>query len=131
MRIAEECAAERGSGEAREKVTIDGHDWEGGVFYGSGIESIRIPSTLKMLERRTFYGCESLKSAYIAEGVERVGEECFFESGIEEIALPGTLAEICKSAFTKCSCLKTVWVQEGCALDVRKYVGKDVEVRRK
>ena len=84
-----------------------------------------------MLERRTFYGCENLKSAYIAEGVELVGEECFFESGIEEIALPGTLAEICKSAFTKCSCLKTIWVREGCALDVRKYVGKDVEVQRR
>ena len=114
-----------------EKVAIDEHDWEGGVFYGSGVESVRIPSTLKRLERRTFYGCENLKSVYIPEGVERVGEECFFESGIERIALPGTLTEIGEKAFYGCDSLTTVWVEEGCALDVEKYVGKDVEVQRR
>ena len=45
--------------------------------------------------------------------------------------LPSTLMEIDGLAFDGCSKLKTVWVEEGCALDVRKYVDQNVEVRCK
>ena len=45
--------------------------------------------------------------------------------------LPGTLMEICENAFNDYGNLKTVWVEENCALDVRRYVGKDVELHYK
>ena len=63
--------------------------------------------------------------------MECIGEKCFKESGVEEITLPSTLKEMGENVFKDCNNLKTIWVGEGCALDVRKYVGKDVEVRRK
>ena len=45
--------------------------------------------------------------------------------------LPSTLKEISGNAFDDCLILKTVLVEDGCAVDVRKHVGDNVEVRRK
>ena len=44
---------------------------------------------------------------------------------------PWTPREIDKDALYWCDGLRTVWVEEGCTLDVRKYVGQNVEVRSK
>ena len=44
-----------------EKEIINGHNWEGGVFYESAIESIALPSTLKRIEKETFSWCQNLK----------------------------------------------------------------------
>ena len=101
------------------------------AFYGSAIESIRLPSTLKKLEAEMFSGCTDLRSINIPSGVEHIEENCFKNSGIEEITLPGTIKEINEYAFWLCRSLRTVWVEEGCALDVRKYVGQNVEVHSK
>ena len=85
---------------------------------------------MKRIEGWTFNLCENLKSVEIPNGVECIEEFCFASSGIEEITLPSTLKEISEKAFDRTS-LRTVFVEEGCALDVRKYVGQNVEVRRK
>lgn len=92
------------------------------AFYGSAIESITLPSTLKMIEEYTFFECKSLKSIEIPEGVECVEKECFSSSGIEEIMLPSMLMEIDGLASDGCSKLKTVWADEGYTIDIRKYV---------
>ena len=113
-----------------EEEPIDGSACRGEAFRDTAIESIRLPSTLKRIEYRAFNCCESLRSIEIPSGVECIGERCFCESGIEEITLPSTLKEIGVWAFDRTS-LKTVFVEEGCALDVRKYVGQNVEVRPK
>ena len=55
----------------------------------------------------------------------------FQNSGIEEITLPATLKSLYAYTFSDCRNLKTVWVERGCALDVRKYVGSNVDVRQK
>ena len=39
--------------------------------------------------------------------------------------------EIGENAFNACGNLKTVWVEEGCALNIRRHVGKDVELHYK
>ena len=97
----------------------------------SAFESITLPSTLKRIESETFMWCDNLRSVEIPNGVEYIGSECFCNSGIEEITLPGTLKEIGEDAFGRCPKLKTVWVEEGCALDIKRYVKKGVEVRYK
>ena len=113
------------------KEIVDGSGYEGGVFRETAIESIRLPSTLRRVEAMTFAGCQNLKSVKISEGIKYIGEQCFYDSGVEEIVLPGTLREIKEYAFWLCRTLRTVFAEKGCAVDVRKYVGKDVDVRSK
>ena len=44
-----------------------------GVFQGSSVERVVLPSTLKRVERHTFYGCKSLRSTALPDGLEFVG----------------------------------------------------------
>ena len=44
---------------------------------------------------------------------------------------PSTLREMVPGIFNDCKDLKTVRVAEGCPLDVEKFVGDTVDVRRK
>ena len=57
--------------------------------------------------------------------MEHIGEKYFMHSGVEEITLPGTLREIGERVFLGYWCLRAVLV------DVTRYVGDKVEVRRK
>ena len=58
--------------------TIDGKQYGGGVFAKSAIESVRLPPTLKRLERITFHDCKNLKSIEIPHGVEYIGQACLY-----------------------------------------------------
>ena len=64
------------------KEVVNGRECEGEVFLGSALESIRLPSTLKRIEYRTFSCCENLRSIDIPSGVECIGEKCFTDSRI-------------------------------------------------
>ena len=56
------------------KEVVNGRECEGEVFLGSALESIRLHSTLKRIEYRTFNCCENLRSIDIPSGVEYIGE---------------------------------------------------------
>ena len=56
------------------KEVVNGRECEGEVFFGSALESIRLSSTLKRIEYRTFNCCEYLRSIEIPSGVECIGE---------------------------------------------------------
>ena len=43
-----------------ETVVIDGEELEGNAFTGTAIESIRLPSTLKIIKTETFCSCKNL-----------------------------------------------------------------------
>ena len=64
------------------KEVVNGRECEGEVFLGSALESIRLPSTLKRIEYRTFSCCGNLRSIEIPSGVECIGEKCFTDSRI-------------------------------------------------
>lgn len=113
------------------KEVIDGEEHEGEVFAGSAIESIGLPFTLRRIEARTFFDCRRLGRIEIPDGVEYIGEKCFCASGVAEVTLPSTLKEVGRYAFDGCDRLRVVCVEEGCTLDIRKCVGRPVEVRRK
>ena len=112
------------------KEIVYGSEHAGKVFYGTAIESVRLPSTLKRIETKTFESCRSLRKVEIPNGGEYIGKDCFMDSGIEEITLPSTLKELDEKAFSSCSNLKTIWVEAGCALDIKQYVKDSVEVRQ-
>lgn len=46
-------------------------------FVSSGLESISLPSSLRILERGVFYDCHSLRSITLPAGIERIGDYCF------------------------------------------------------
>ena len=64
------------------------------AFSENAIENITLPSTLKRIEKLSFYNCLDLKKIRIPNGVEYIGEDCFWKSRIEEITFPSTLKEI-------------------------------------
>ena len=55
----------------------------------------------------------------------------FKGSGVQEVVLPSTLRQMSQDIFKGCDSLRVVRVARGCPLDVRKFVGSRVKVRRK
>ena len=77
------------------------------------MESIRLPSTLKVIEINTFSDCKDLKSVEFSEGLERIELGAFLGSGLERVTLPRSLRVLAQAAFAKCENLKTVVLNEG------------------
>ena len=84
-----------------------------GVFEESGLENIKLPSTLKVVEANTFAKCSDLKSVEFSEGLERIELMAFLGSGLERVTLPRSLRVLAQAAFAKCKSLKTVVLNEG------------------
>ena len=84
-----------------------------GVFEESGLESVRLPSTLKVVEVKTFAKCKDLKSVEFSEGLKRIELMAFLGSGLERVTLPRSLRVLAQAAFAKCENLKTVVLNEG------------------
>lgn len=49
-------------------------NWYKGVFQGSAIESVTLPSTLKRIEYSTFCECVNLKNVKLPKGLEYIGK---------------------------------------------------------
>ena len=115
-----------------------GKELDGMVFAESGIESIRVPSTVTEIRSCVFARCSRLKRVEFAEGLEALGgcendsDQCgwlFKGSGVQEVVLPSTLRQMSPDIFKGCDSLRVVRVARGCPLDVRKFVGSRVKVR--
>ena len=74
-----------------------------GVFQGSAVEEVRLPSTLKRIEYNAFRGCRNLKRLVLPDKLEYIGRHCFDESGIAEVVFPAGLRVVGASAFQSCS----------------------------
>lgn len=78
------------------------------VFACSGLESVRIPSTLKEISALTFSMCGNLKCVELSEGLEVIGTSAFNESGIESIVLPSSTRILYGKVFAYCKYLRSV-----------------------
>lgn len=58
-----------------------------GVFEESGVECVKLPSTLKKIEYSTFTDCESLKSINLPNKLGYIGKKCFYGSALSYIAI--------------------------------------------
>ena len=69
----------------------------GGVFSGTQIRKVALPSTLRVLGKEAFLGCKKLGRVVFREGsrLEEIGAKCFSGSGIEDIAIPPSVITIC------------------------------------
>ena len=90
--------------EGLEVLGINGKVYEDmpGVFENSALERIRLPSTLKRIERRAFMGCGNLKRVLLPEGLEYIGRRCFYSSGLDKITLPPGIKMVGFKAFQDC-----------------------------
>lgn len=96
--------------------TYNPYDNKLGAFYGSGLTSITIPSTVKVVYEGTFRNCKNMKSMVLKEGVE-----IFYGSNtspsLEKITLPKSLIKIDGNQF-----INTKWYKSSKAGWV--YLGK-------
>ena len=70
-------------------------------------------SLLRVICREAFYGCSSLRTIDLPNGLDEIGLRAFRESRLESITMPSSVRTIRQSAFCKCSSLKTVTLNEG------------------
>ena len=83
------------------------------AFYGTRIQELVTPSTLKKIDDNAFYSCSELKSVKLNEGLEVIGSRAFNGTRIQELVTPSTLKKIDDCAFWGCSELKSVKLNEG------------------
>lgn len=118
------------------KCRSDSHN---GVFAGTRLRHVALPSTLQVLGDRTFAECKklrevafekgsrlksigkyafsycySLKRIGLPETLETIGDIAFFEIGLEEITLPRALKDAEWQVFDVGKSLKAVHVEDGC-----------------
>lgn len=84
-------------------------------FWGSNIESVEIPASVREIGGCAFCNCENLKRVVFAEGsrLEKIGPWSFCNTGIAEICIPNGAKEIQRGAFTRCSKLTSICLSEG------------------
>ena len=73
-----------------------------GVFEGSAVEYVELPSTLKRIDYNTFRGCQNLKGIRLPDGLKTIGQYCFQQSGLKKLVVPASMKEIEKGAFAYC-----------------------------
>ena len=79
----------------------------------SGLESVRLPPTLRVLEEDTFSQCEELRDVTFPNGLESIGRFSFFQTSLENIEFPTSLRTVAQGAFAECTRLKAVKFNEG------------------
>lgn len=84
------------------------------VFGGSGLEDIRLPRALKVINTYTFAMCKNLKSiSFDADSaLEEIGLRAFWKSGLESFTAPPSLKKISVGAFFQCCKLKDLVLNE-------------------
>ena len=70
-------------------------------------------SRLKVIEREAFYSCSSLQNIQLPDYVEEIGLDAFNGTGLESFVAPPSLRVLRQSAFQDCKNLKYVKLNEG------------------
>lgn len=73
------------------------------------IQEVHIPKSVKILDKKAFYGCTNLKTIDLPNSVIEIGESAFREcSSLESIDIPKSLAKIADNAFLNCTSLRSI-----------------------
>lgn len=125
-----------------------------GAFSCTDIESVHIPSTIKIIGTGAFYRCVNLKKVELEEGLEKIDAGAFGAcEQLEEIELPASIRHISRSAFVGCTNLKNIrlrgnqsleelydknitgkenakydFEKDGCKYRISSYTDKTVEI---
>lgn len=70
------------------------------AFKKTGIEKIALPSNIKEIPAKAFWGCKNLKSVSMPNSVTKIGEGAFSAcSSLKSIGIPKSVTEIGKKAY--------------------------------
>lgn len=95
-----------------------------GGFWNSNIESINIPSSVKVIDHAAFLCSYFTNSDFeIPEGVESIGMNAFSGSNIKSVTIPASTKYIWTGAFLCCDNLETINFPEN--KDDITYISKD------
>ena len=93
-----------------------------GVFSGTSLAGVILPSTLAILPTEGFLDSKSLKSVIVGYGVKAVSEEAFHDLSLTGLTLPITVEEIGECAFEDVGTSKTtIYVPETAVADKYAY----------
>ena len=93
------------------------------LFRGSlTLETISIPSSVKMIDDNAFEKCRHLKKVKLQEGLLSIGERAFANTELENVVIPSSVFVVCKFAFSNCPNLTAVKV---CKPKSACVIGKD------
>ena len=83
------------------------------AFRETGLTSVSLPSTLKVLPKETFEKCYSLATVTLAEGLEEIGHGAFYDcKALKEITLPASLKKIGTCVFQRNENLKKMVIAD-------------------
>lgn len=87
-------------------------------FYGcTSLESIALPEGVKELGENCFYRCSNLASVTLPESITRLADFCFAEcTSLSSITLPNSITDMGFRCFFRCSGLESVTLPEGITL---------------
>ena len=97
------------------------------AFFGSGLESVKFPTSLRTIRQGAFAKCEKLRTVVLGEGLEVLGRDdyppkdatyrfyfgAFDSSAVEHVALPSTLKRIEYRTFNGCKNLRNINLPAG------------------
>lgn len=79
----------------------------------SDLQSVKLPSTLKVIQAGAFSGCESLKEIVLPNGLLAIQDNAFALTSLSSVTMPPTLIHIGREAFVECQDLTDVVLNEG------------------
>lgn len=86
---------------------------DGAAFFGSGLETIVIPDTVKKINYSAFLECTSLVNVALPEGLENIGTSVFAEcSSLKSMTIPKSITVLSISLFEGCTSLENVVLPE-------------------
>ena len=85
-----------------------------GILYNTGIETIKIPSSVKKIGWDALGYCAELKTVELNDGLEILDTNALRNTPITSIVIPDTVVEMNKGVFSGCKDLKTVKLSENC-----------------
>lgn len=90
--------------------------YNGARLYVSGneLEDLVVPTNVTTIQPGTFYGCESLRTIQLHNGISEISPYLFKGcTGLTNITIPGHIKKIGYDAFANCVGLKNVTIEEG------------------
>lgn len=80
--------------------------------YNTSIFEVKLPTTLKSIGYRAFFGCTNLHTVSFTNGLESIGDQAFSTTNLKAVTIPGSVKEFGINIFNN-TALESVVIEEG------------------